>query len=63
MSINLQELEENLRGIFTMLDKNNEGKIANKDLGTVLRLLGLNPSEFEIQSMVKFILCLNNMKA
>lgn len=35
-----------------MFDKNNDGKITTKELGTVMRSLGQNPSESELNDMI-----------
>lgn len=35
-----------------MFDKDNDGKITTKELGTVMRLLGQNPSESELNDMI-----------
>jgi len=36
---------------FSLFDKNGDGTIATKDLGTVMRSLGANPTEAELQGM------------
>ena len=37
---------------FKLYDKDNDGIIATKKLGRVLRTMGLNPTEIEIQEMI-----------
>lgn len=40
------------REAFSLFDKNNDGKITTKELGTVMRSLGQNPSESELADMI-----------
>ncbi|KAK9315713.1 hypothetical protein V1522DRAFT_409271 [Lipomyces starkeyi] len=37
---------------FSLFDKNNDGQITTKELGTVMRSLGQNPSEAELADMI-----------
>ena len=37
---------------FNLYDKDNDGIIATQKLGRVLRAMGLNPTEIEIQEMI-----------
>ncbi|ODV94649.1 hypothetical protein PACTADRAFT_50513 [Pachysolen tannophilus NRRL Y-2460] len=37
---------------FSLFDKDNDGKITTKELGTVMRSLGQNPSESELNDMI-----------
>ena len=37
---------------FSFFDKNNTGKITTKELGTVLKSLGQNPTEMELNDMI-----------
>ncbi|ODQ78637.1 hypothetical protein BABINDRAFT_172009 [Babjeviella inositovora NRRL Y-12698] len=37
---------------FSLFDKDNDGKITTKELGTVMRSLGQNPSESELKDLV-----------
>ena len=37
---------------FSLFDKDNDGKITTKELGTVMRSLGQNPSESELTDMI-----------
>jgi len=45
----IQEFKE----AFTLFDKDGDGTIAVKELGTVMRALGQNPTEAELQEMTK----------
>ncbi|OQV20899.1 Calmodulin [Hypsibius exemplaris] len=40
---------------FSLFDKDNDGTITNKELGTVMRSLGQNPTEAELQDMINEI--------
>jgi hypothetical protein len=40
---------------FTLFDKSNEGQITTKELGTVMRSLGQNPTEAELIEMINEI--------
>ena len=37
---------------FSLFDKNGDGVITSKELGTVMRTLGQNPTEAEIRDMI-----------
>ena len=39
--------------MFSLFDKERDGTISTRDLGTVMRALGQTPLEFELQDMVK----------
>ena len=41
------------KAAFELFDKDRDGAINNKELGTVMRNLGQNPSEEELQKMIK----------
>ncbi|RCV36700.1 hypothetical protein SEVIR_8G003000v4 [Setaria viridis] len=47
-----QQIEE-FREAFSLFDKDGDGTITSKELGTVMRSLGQSPSEEELQDMVK----------
>ncbi|KAI8326408.1 calmodulin [Martensiomyces pterosporus] len=40
------------REAFSLFDKDNDGNITAKELGTVMRSVGQNPSESELQDMI-----------
>jgi calmodulin len=42
-----------IREIFTLFDKNSDGYVSTAELGTIVRGLNLNPSELEINDMIK----------
>ncbi|KAJ8097853.1 hypothetical protein POJ06DRAFT_270668 [Lipomyces tetrasporus] len=45
---------------FSLFDKNNDGQITTKELGTVMRSLGQNPSEAELADMINEVDVDNN---
>jgi calmodulin len=54
MSKNLtEEQRDELKEAFAIYDTNNDGVISTRELGTVLRQLGQNPTEAEILEMIK----------
>ena len=48
-----EETISQYRVIFELFDKDNNGKITTKELGTVMRNLGQNPSEEELKQMIR----------
>ncbi len=42
-----------IREIFTLFDKNSDGYVNTAELGTIVRGLNLNPSDQEINEMIK----------
>ncbi|KAK7181112.1 calmodulin [Paraphaeosphaeria sporulosa] len=45
---------------FSLFDKDGDGQITTKELGTVMRSLGQNPSESELQDMINEVDADNN---
>jgi len=43
------------REAFSLFDKNSDGTISSAELGTVMRSLGQNPTENELQDMINEI--------
>ncbi|KAJ1978573.1 Calmodulin, partial [Dimargaris xerosporica] len=53
MADNLTEEQMNeFKEAFTLFDKDGDGTITTKELGTVMRSLGQNPTEAELQDMI-----------
>uniref|UniRef100_A0A8C5QA39 Calmodulin-like protein 3 n=1 Tax=Leptobrachium leishanense TaxID=445787 RepID=A0A8C5QA39_9ANUR len=46
---------EEFKEAFSLFDKDGDGAITTKELGTVMRSLGQNPTEAELQDMIKEI--------
>ena len=42
-----------MREIFELFDKNSSGRVSVSELGTIVRALGLNPTESEVIEMIK----------
>lgn len=40
------------KGAFSLFDKDSDGQITDKELGTVMQSLGQNPTEAELQDMI-----------
>jgi len=49
--LNSEQISE-LREAFSLYDKDGDGTITTKELGTVMRSLGQNPTESELQDMI-----------
>ncbi|CBY10470.1 unnamed protein product [Oikopleura dioica] len=47
-----KELVEEIRTTFKIFDQDDDGKITTKELGTVLRSLGQNPTDVELQDLI-----------
>ena len=45
---------------FSLFDKDGDGTITTKELGTVIRSLGQNPTEAEVRDMVNEVDCDGN---
>ena len=41
-----------LRDAFNLFDIDGDGKITTEELGTVMRSLGMNPSDSDLQEMI-----------
>ncbi len=53
MAENLSEMKiAEFKAAFELFDKDRDGKITTKELGTVMRNLGQNPSEAELGEMI-----------
>ena len=48
--LNKEQIEE-IKDAFSLLDKDGDGTITTKELGTVMRSLGQNPTENKLQEM------------
>ncbi|KII73205.1 Calmodulin [Thelohanellus kitauei] len=46
------EQEKDIRDAFDVFDKDGDGQIRSKDLGVVMRCLGMNPTEAELHDMI-----------
>lgn len=44
---------EEFREVFSLFDKDGGGTISNTELGTVMRTLGQNPSEMDVEAMIR----------
>ncbi len=42
-----------IKEIFDLFDKTSSGRVSTSELGTIVRALNLNPTEIEIQDMIK----------
>jgi calmodulin len=50
-ALNKEQVEE-IKDAFNLFDKDGDGNITTKELGTVMRSLGQNPTENELQEMI-----------
>lgn len=48
-----QEQVDECKECFSLFDKDGDGKIQAQELGTVVRSLGLNPTEAEVQDIIR----------
>jgi len=55
-----EEQVSEFREAFSLFDKDGDGQITTKELGTVMRSLGQNPSESELQDMINEVDADNN---
>ncbi len=51
MELTDQQKEE-FKEVFSLFDKDGDGTISTTELGTVMRTLGQNPTEEEIEQMI-----------
>uniref|UniRef100_A0A8C2XRI5 EF-hand domain-containing protein n=1 Tax=Cyclopterus lumpus TaxID=8103 RepID=A0A8C2XRI5_CYCLU len=52
ISLSLPPLVTEFKEAFSLFDKDGDGTITTKELGTVMRSLGQNPTEAELQDMI-----------
>ena len=52
LSTNKSSLPAEFKEAFSLFDKDGDGTITTKELGTVMRSLGQNPTEAELQDMI-----------
>ncbi|CAH0044218.1 unnamed protein product [Clonostachys solani] len=55
-----EEQVSEFKEAFSLFDKDGDGEITTKELGTVMRSLGQNPSESELQDMINEVDADNN---
>jgi Ca2+-binding EF-hand superfamily protein len=56
MATNKEEITHHeIKEIFSLFDKNSEGYVHTKELGTLVRAINLNPTENELQELSKKI--------
>ena len=51
-TVNRAECVAEFREAFGLFDKNGDGTISSTELGTIMRSLGQNPTESELQDMI-----------
>jgi len=51
-ALNKEQIEE-IKDAFNLFDKDGDGTITTKEIGTVMRTLGQNPTEVELNEMIK----------
>ncbi|ESN94228.1 hypothetical protein HELRODRAFT_164028 [Helobdella robusta] len=52
--------QNEIKECFTLFDKDADGQISCQELGTVIRSLGQNPTEAEVQEIIKNIIRKNS---
>mmetsp|Transcript_25099 Transcript_25099/g.24850 ORF Transcript_25099/g.24850 Transcript_25099/m.24850 type:complete len:106 (+) Transcript_25099:9-326(+) len=48
-----EELEDQVKKWFDSFDKDRDGQIQTSEIGTILRIMNLNPTERELQKMTE----------
>ncbi|XP_062230277.1 uncharacterized protein LOC133927981 [Phragmites australis] len=48
-----EQINDSVPGVFNLFNKDGDGTITTKELGTVMRSLGQSPKEVELQDMVE----------
>ena len=46
-------MKDQVEDVFEIFDKQKEGIVKDQDLGTILRALNFNPTEKELQNLIK----------